>query len=202
MPGASPGPTKNPSGFEERPDGRGFFLARPRSEPVNRRALLTGAASAPVPIALAGCLDGTTGDPADGTTPSPTEALDRPRLVDRSFAVERVECGNDYGGHDVVTEDGVVTVEGTLDGSNGCYTAELVAGEYDPDADELYVEVESVENRGDEGCTTCIVEIDCVARFAFEGGEPSRTRVEQRGVSTGSSSASGSASKTIATAVR
>lgn len=166
---------------------------------MRRRALLAAAVAATT-TGIAGCLDDGTGSqpdstPTDDSTPSPTETPDAPRLVDRSFEVERVECGNDYGGHDVTQSDGVVTVEGTLDGSNGCYTAELVAAAYDPDEDELSVEVESVDDSEDgEACTTCIVEIDYVAEFTFENGEPSSVRVEQRGVSTGSSSASESVS--------
>ena len=161
---------------------------------MRRRALLTAAAAATT-TGIAGCLDDGTGSQAESSptedSPSPTETPDAPRLVDRTFEVERVECGNDYGGHDVTQSDGVVTVEGTLDGSNGCYTAELVAGEYDADEDELYVEVESVDDsEGGEACTTCIVEIDYVAEFTFENGAPSSVRVEQRGASAGSSSAS------------
>ena len=166
---------------------------------MRRRALLAAAAAATT-TGIAGCLDDGTesqpeSSPTDESTPTPTETPDAPRLVDRSFEVERVECGDDYGGHDVTRADGVVTVEGTLDGSNGCYTAELVTGEYDADEDELYVEVESVDDSEEgEACTTCIVEIDYVAEFTFENGEPSSVRVDQRGVSTGSSSSSESVS--------
>jgi len=169
---------------------------------VNRRALLTAAAAATA-TGVAGCLDdGGTGTPDDGTdsttetpTDAPTETGAETRLVDRSFEVTRVECGDDHGGHDVTTADGTVTVAGTLDGSNGCYTAELVASEYDAAADRLHVEVESVDGSDEgEACTTCVVEIDYVAEFAFENGEPGSVRVDQRGVSTGSSSESGSAS--------
>lgn len=166
---------------------------------MKRRALLAAAAAATT-TGIAGCLDDGTGNQpgsnsTDEPTPSPTATPDGPRLVDESFEVERVECGDDYGGHDVTQSDGVVTVEGTLDGSNGCYTAELVTAEYDREADELYVEVESVDGSEEgEACSTCIVEIDYVAEFTFENGEPSSVRVEQRGVSTGSSSASESVS--------
>lgn len=166
---------------------------------MKRRALLAAAAAATT-TGIAGCLDDGTGDqpdpsPTEEPTPSPTATPDEPRLVDEYFEVRRVECGDDYGGHDVTRSDGVVTVEGTLDGSNGCYTAELVTAEYDSEADELNVEVESVDGSEEaEACATCIVEVDYVAEFTFENGEPSSVRVEQRGVSTGSSSASDSVS--------
>jgi hypothetical protein len=161
---------------------------------MKRRVLLVAVAATG---SIAGCLDdgGGSGDdatptptetatPTETSTPTETETPEQTRLVDREFEVTRVECGSEYGEYDVTTEDGVVTVEGTLDGRNTCYTAELVESEYDPDADELYVEVESVEDREDgEACAECIVEIDYVARFEFENGEPSNVRVEQRGAS-------------------
>lgn len=176
---------------------------------MKRRVLLAAAATSAT--GLAGCLDdgGGSGDaddtPTDGTetptetddvtaTPTETEAgtetetPERTRMTDREFEVTRVECGNDSGEYDVTIGDGVVTVEGTLEGSNTCYTAELVTAEYDPDADELYVEVESVEDSEEgQACGECIVEVDYVARFEFENGEPSDVRVDQRGASEGRS---------------
>lgn len=164
---------------------------------MRRRALL--AAAATVATATAGCLrsggigDSNTERTDDVRTDDPTE--DGTRLEDRSFEVERVECGDDYGDHEVIREDGRVTVEGTLDGSNACYTAELVRGEYVAEDDTLYVEVESVEDAEEgEMCSSCIVEIDYVATFEFANGEPGSVRVDQRGQKSGSSSASKSVS--------
>jgi hypothetical protein len=174
---------------------------------MRRRALLAAAATATTTVA--GCL----GTPGTGSDPNGTgdsggtddpdsgdSTPEGPRLVDRSFEVERIECGDEYGNHDVTTEDGTVTVEGVLDGNNSCYTAELVRGEYVAEEDTLYVEVESVDDAGeDEMCGTCIVEIEYVATFEFEGGEPSSVRVDQRGETTGSSSASKSVSASAPT---
>jgi hypothetical protein len=167
---------------------------------MKRRALLA-AAAAVTTTSAAGCLrnsglgdsnpDENDGDTPDESTPEGTH------LVDQSFEVERVECGEDYGGHEVTTEEQTVTVEGVLDGSNSCYTAELVRSEYVTDEDTLYVEVESVDDSGeDEMCSTCIVEIEYVATFEFENGEPGSVRVDQRGQMSGSSSASSSVSAT------
>lgn len=169
---------------------------------MNRRTLLAAAAGVTT-TGLAGCLGdlpGTGDDTDDESTPSPSPSPsptpDGPSLVDQSFEVERVECGDEYGSHDVTTEDGVVTVEGTLSGSNGCYTAELVTADYDAEADVLSVEVEAVDgSEENEACTTCIVEVEYVATFTFENGEPGRIEVEQRGVSGGSASSSGSVSE-------
>jgi len=162
---------------------------------VRRRALLAAAAAATT-TGIAGCLDdGSGGRTGDAPSATPTATEDGPRVVDQSFEVTRVECGSDHGGHDVTTDDGVVTVEGTLDGSNTCYTAELATGEYDAGEDRLYVEVAAVDDSEEgEACNSCIVEVDYVAEFTFEGGEPSGVHVEQRGAAGGSSSASESVS--------
>jgi hypothetical protein len=166
---------------------------------MKRRALLAAAAAATTTSA-AGCLrnSGLGDSNPDENDDTPDESTpEGTYLADQSFEVERVDCGNDYGGHDVTTEDGTVTVEGVLDGNNTCYTAELVRGEYVADEDTLYVEVESVDDSGEnEMCSTCIVEIEYVATFEFENGEPGSVRVDQRGQMSGSSSASGSASAT------
>jgi hypothetical protein len=161
---------------------------------VKRRSLLAAAAAATT-TGIAGCLGGGPATaPEDDESDDPTDTPTGPRLVDRSFEVERVEGGDDYGSHDVTTEDGVVTVEGVLDGRDPSYTAELVTTEYDRDADELYVEIESIEGDGDDVSAQCIVEIEYVATFTFENGEPSSVRVDQSGVRSGSSSASKSVS--------
>lgn len=162
---------------------------------MDRRALLAATATTTATL-LAGCLGG---DPADESTPepSPTDTTpEHPQLVDQSFDVTNVECGTT--GHDVQTEksDGTVTVEGTIDGNNTCYTAELVRAEYVADEDTLFVEVESVERETDGACGQCIVEIDYVATFEFENGEPGTIRVDQHGVGGSSSSSSGSGSST------
>ncbi|MEF8808056.1 hypothetical protein [Natronomonas sp.] len=164
---------------------------------MKRRALL--AAAAATATGVAGCLrsNGFGGSNPEQTDEVKTDdpADDEPYLEDRSFEVERVECGDEFGGHDVITEDGLVTVEGVLDGNNSCYTAELVRGEYVTEEDTLYVEVESVDGSdADEACSTCIVEIEYVATFEFANGEPGSVRVDQRGQTSGSSSASKSVS--------
>ena len=157
---------------------------------MRRRAFITAAAT--TTTAVAGCLGGESGEgtptdaPEDTATSEPTDG--ETRLEESSFEVVRVECGDEYGDHDVTVEDGEVTVEGVLDGSNSCYTAELVRGEYDGDADTLYVEVEAVESDDAEACNQCIVEIEYVAAFTFENGEPGTVEVQQRGSTTGSAS--------------
>ncbi|MFW5965052.1 MAG: hypothetical protein ACOCQM_09300 [Natronomonas sp.] len=160
---------------------------------MKRRSLLVAAAAATT-TGIAGCLGGDPATAPEGARDDPTDTPTGPRLVDQSFEVERVECGDDYGSHEATKEDGVVTVEGVLDGRDPSYTAELVTSEYDSEADELYVEVESIEGDDDGVSAQCIVEIEYVATFTFENGEPSSVRVDQSGIKSGSSSASKSVS--------
>ena len=118
-----------------------------------------------------------------------------PALVEQTFDVRSVNCGTQGGDVSTKTEDGVVTVEGLIDGRDGCWTAELVEAVYDPDTDLLSVEVESLrDDDAGDACVTCIVEIEYVATFTFEGGEPGSVRVDQRGAFSSSSSGSASAS--------
>jgi hypothetical protein len=169
---------------------------------MQRRSFIMAAAA----TALGGCLasaptdEEPTGTPTDSPRPTPTGSPEPtahgPELVETSFEVTGVECGGPVADHEVTMEDGRVTVEGTLDGSDGCHSAELVRGAYDRVADTLYVDVEAVTGDDADVCTQCIVEIDYVATFEFEGGEPGAVEVDQRGAVSGSSSESGSASAT------
>lgn len=176
---------------------------------MNRRRFIAAAAAATTVVA--GCLaddppaaepdDEPTDDPTAEPTASPEPTPHGPRMTDSSFEVTRVECGSDYGHHDVRTDEGTVTVEGVMDGRDTCYTADLVRGEYVREDDTLHVEVEARE--GDDECMggQCLVEIHYTATFAFEGGTPGRIEVEQRGATTtsGSTSESGSGSASAPT---
>jgi hypothetical protein len=167
---------------------------------MNRRALLSGLTTSLA--VLSGCLesgssggtdgsDGGTDGSGDDTSPtasppdSPTESPpDSPtaggtRLVEQSLTVDSVQCGNSFGETDVTIEGRTVTVDGTIDGKDSCYSARLGTVEYDESEDELRVTVESVSDADpDEVCQTCIVEIDYAARFEFEGGTPETVSVE------------------------
>ncbi|PSP68065.1 hypothetical protein BRC85_04105 [Halobacteriales archaeon QS_1_69_70] len=170
---------------------------------MRRRGFLGGTVAAAV--AVAGCLDaGDAGEePTGDPTAEPTDTPDGRTLEDTAFDVTNVECGSDYGHHDVTTSGDTVTVEGVLDGRDTCYTAELVRGEYVGEMDTLFVEVEARESEDAAACGQCIVEIHYVATFAFDEGTPERVEVEQRGATTsGSSGASGSGSATEPDATR
>jgi hypothetical protein len=149
---------------------------------VRRRGFLGGIAAAAVSVA--GCLDaGDTGEePTGDPTTEPTDTPAGRTFEDTAFEVTNVECGSDYGHHDVTKSGDTVTVEGVLEGRDGCYTAELARGEYSSDEDTLFVEVES--SRGDDGdmCTQCIVEVHYTATFEFDDGTPNRVEVDHRTV--------------------
>jgi len=164
---------------------------------MNRRSFIATTAATTLPVG-AGCLaDGPPGDdtedPTDTATDTPDPTPHGPELTDSRLDVTAVECGSDHGYPDVTTGDGTVTVEGVVDGRNGCYTAELVRGEYDRTDDTLYVEVEARDDDSDGvGCTTCLVEIHYTAGFTFDHGTPGRVDVEQRGATTTTGSTTGS----------
>jgi hypothetical protein len=151
---------------------------------VRRRGFLGGTAAAAV--AVVGCLDAgdageePTGDPTAEPTDTPSPTSEDRALEDTAFEVTNVECGSDYGHHDVTRSVDTVTVEGVLEGRDGCYTAELARGEYSSEEDTLFVEVES--SRGDDGdmCTQCIVEVHYTATFEFDDGTPNRVEVDHR----------------------
>lgn len=133
--------------------------------------------------------DDATDSPGDDPTDSPTErptstpetTPDSRELTDRSFEVRDRSCGDGTNRASVDRGDDRVVVEGTIDGRNGCYTAELAQARYDDGGDELTVDVRSDES--DEGgmCTQCITDIDYRATFEFDGGTPDVVTVRHDG---------------------
>lgn len=132
--------------------------------------------------------DEQTDDPTNTPTDDQTDNSSAPQLTDSSFQVNDVSCGSQGTHGEVTIGDNNVSIEGTLDGRNGCYTAELVRGEYVEAEDTLFVEVEAVERDDADMCTQCIVEIDYRATFEFDGGEPGVVDLHQRGAFTESHS--------------
>jgi hypothetical protein len=185
---------------------------------MRRRALLRNAALVGA-AGIAGCTsigqndqnggggDGGDGDsptdsPTDSSTDSPTDSpTPATELTSESFEVTSQGCGEGTNTVDISFEDGVVTLEGVIDGSNGCYTAKQESAVYDAENDRLEVNVVAYEReKGDDEdgptmCTQCIVDIEYEARYEFAGEEPKSVSVSHdgRGVSAaahGESSAS------------
>lgn len=116
------------------------------------------------------------------TTETPEDSGGSNAVVNRSFEVVSSECGQGANRADVARSDDRVDVDGTISGSNGCYTAELEDATYDDGADELTVAVRSYDD-SDEGevCQECIVDIDYRASVEFRDGTPGEVTVVHNG---------------------
>ncbi|GAA0210286.1 hypothetical protein [Halobaculum roseum] len=157
---------------------------------MDRRTVLTLVAGAGS-TALAGCTGGggsgggdePTTEPSEtptktpaGTGPPTDTGTGSPSVVDRSFA--RTGDASEPGESASVAFGGdAVTVSGVISGKNGCMQASLKSVEYDADADELRVRVETVREGGDV-CTQQIVYREYEASVTFEGGLPTSVVVE------------------------
>lgn len=107
-------------------------------------------------------------------------------LVNKSFTVTESGSGTERNEAtiDFDAEATEVVVTGTIPGANGCKTAELGAVQYDEQADQLSVTVQTIDipDSGD-ACTQAIVEIDYEARFTFAESLPSEVSVTHDGSS-------------------
>lgn len=163
---------------------------------MQRRALLgTVAASA---AAIAGCTtadaraplfgadgaddDGNESDDGDSDGTG-TPSGDAPTLQDVTFEVVDSGCGAGGSTADVSTDEaaGEVTVEGTITGSDACYTAELEEAVYGAETDSLWVDVVSTREEGAGVCAQCITSIRYRVTLPFEGGLPGRVAVTHDG---------------------
>lgn len=157
-----------------------------------RRRDLLGTGLAGAVAALAGCVSGV-GDPepaapgGNGTDGNRTTTAggdgDVPAVDDSSFEVRNRGCGTaaETATVDLDESAAEVTVDGTTTGSNACFTAELADATVDPDVDALWVAVETREEGGAGACAQCLTEIDYRARFALDGGVPTRVVVTHDG---------------------
>lgn len=173
----------------------------PHDEGMKRRTLLRAAAVAGTGV-LAGCADTgpDSGSPADGQTDSPTDSptetpTESPtategsgggsrEVTDRSFEVLEQSCGQGENSATVERGDDRVIVEGTIGGSNTCYTAELERAQYDSGADRLTVAVRSYEHTPEDetpACGQCIVDINYRATVEFDDGTPDEVTVRHNG---------------------
>jgi hypothetical protein len=150
---------------------------------MDRRALLAGIGGA-IAASTAGCTGGPpTAAGSDGDDGGDeTTTAGGPQLVGKSLTAELPACTDSEAPDraSVSREGTTVTVEGTIGGSDGCQTAALAAATYDAGADELRVDVKT-EKRKSGACVQCLVEIDYVADFSFEGGLPGSVVVSHEG---------------------
>lgn len=152
---------------------------------MDRRTILSLAAGVSS-AALAGCTgrgggtggtgDETSEEPDPTATATPNDGGEFPRVTGRSF--ERTGDAAEQGESATVAFDtDLVTVTGVIRGKNGCMEASLKAAEYDRDANELRVRVETVHEGGDV-CTQQIVYRGYEAAVEFAGGLPASVVVE------------------------
>jgi len=137
---------------------------------MRRRTVLASLPSLLV-AGTAGCLSGAPGGTGTTTTP------DRPTLTDTEFRVTDRSCGSGTDEATVSFDAGArVTVSGTIAASNLCQGARLGSADYDADADELTLRVET-HTIGD-GCAQCLAELSYRGTAVFEGGLPGSVVVE------------------------
>jgi hypothetical protein len=123
--------------------------------------------------------DSPTDSPADD--PSPTRTPLGNGLVSESFAMTARDCGQGRSTVDIDFDGTEVTLDGVIDGSNGCYRAEQGSVDYDPQEDRLHVNVRAYEPEDAMTCTQCIVDIEYEARYVFEGEAPKEVTVAHDG---------------------
>jgi len=145
------------------------------------------------------------GEGSDGGDGSGDET---PELTDSAIDVTEVSPGEDVDEADVEFDRDAeaVIVDGTIHGHDACRTAALGRVNYDPENDELSVDVvtTAADDADDRMCAETLVEIDYTVRAAFEGGLPSSATVSHEGdaflsAAHGSSSASDSGSASSST---
>lgn len=139
---------------------------------MNRRTLLTTTGSLTA-SSLAGCLSNNTEEQPN--TDTPTQQI-------KTFNFTRIESTskNLIAGEATVTTDGTtVTVEGIIQGNNGCKTAQLTSATYDSDADELRVNVaiSTKEDANQRTCTQALVNISYRTTVTFTEQTPARVVV-------------------------
>lgn len=148
---------------------------------MRRRTLIKRTAA----LATAGTLAGCVGqyNPADETTADPaTTEPQPPSLTDSDLSVIDSGCGTETNEATVSFDDGtrLVTVTGTITGSDACKTATLADAAYDADADELAVTVATTDKEDAEMCGQCLTEIEYEAEFSFDGGLPASVTVSHQ----------------------
>ncbi|MFB6205117.1 MAG: hypothetical protein ABEJ05_01115 [Haloglomus sp.] len=183
---------------------------------MRRRALLRAAALAGV-AGIAGCTGGRPSDgesgggggpsPTSTPTSTPTDSPTRP-LADgierQSFEVTDRGCGQGRNDVAIDFDESTVTLDGVIDGSNGCYTAEQASLDYDPEADRLHVNVRAYEPADADVCAQCIVDIEYAARYVFEGEAPGEVTVahDGRDIATAAHGSAGASARQTSTGSR
>lgn len=132
-----------------------------------RRASALGA------LTLAGCMGDANDDTGSNSTPTPTPADEKPKVVDSSIETTATGCTSGEDATATVdTDESTLTVSftGQVTAGTPCHDATIEQTEYDADADELTVEVGT--ERRDETCVDCVGLIEFAGTVTFEGALP------------------------------
>lgn len=140
-------------------------------------------------LALAGCMhdgdgEGNGGGDGDGENGGGNTTVE---IESTNFEVVRRESGTQVSEAEIRKDrEGdyyVVEIDGTIWGSDSCETARLANAEYDADADELVVDVETYtpESEQDSACAQAIQEIEYRAAVSFVGAFPQTVLVNHDG---------------------
>lgn len=112
-----------------------------------------------------------TDSPTESPTPTPAPMTVTGKSLERTG-----DCASsDAGTASVRFESGAVVVEGCIEGSTGCSVAALKSVQYDANADQLAVTVETMKE-GDV-CTQQLVYRAYTARVQYDGSAPGSVEV-------------------------
>lgn len=134
--------------------------------------------------------DDSGGDDSDDSATTTTAAT--PSVEDTSLSVGSASCGTGENAASIAVEAtadstespaGIVTVTGTIRGSDQCHTARLKAASYDESTDTLTVAVVSYvpDDKSDSVCGQCIVDIEYESTVEVGGAVPGTIAVTHGG---------------------
>lgn len=172
------GPTNDANGDGGGGGGGSSPTDSPTGSPTDPSTEPAADTSSETPAGSPGESPSNTESPEDGTTTGTPAANG---LASQSFEVTAQGCGEGRNTVDIDFDGDEVTLDGVIDGSNGCYTAEQGSIEYDSANDRLHVNVRAYEPDDAEMCTQCIVDIEYRARYVFENEAPSEVTVAHDG---------------------
>lgn len=115
-----------------------------------------------------------------GTTSTSTQQPDF-EIVDRDFEVSAVDPSNETDRASVSRSMNVVTVEGTLQASNDCYTAKITEIITKPELDYLRIQIETVRRNDEENCSSKDVGIPYEVKLKFAKRTPGHVAVLHNG---------------------
>jgi hypothetical protein len=135
------------------------------------------------PTTTDGTDDGTTTEsPTDDTsTERPTDdgtATGDLAVADTAFEVRSNRCGGSQEAATVTVDGETVTVDGLIQGSDGCHTARLAGTSVDGGTLTVGVESYVPESEKDQVCQQCLVDIEYTATVTTTGGPPDSVVVE------------------------